>query len=248
MCSFFSKIVITISAVFAAWGNVPTYAQTAPSQIPLFLTAAAQPAVLLNLGRDHKLYYEAYNDATDINGDGVVDTRYTPDDYSININGTTTTVKGIDYFGLFDSYKCYTYSSGKFVPAGATPNKKCTSQWSGDFLNYVTTTRIDALRKVLYGGKRFIDSSTETVLERNYIPQDAHSFGKEYVSIAASGYDITKYTPLALPAAGKNILFANVTRLNTGSGEPRLRVMTGKAPRRGAGSRRQYQCSNKCCI
>jgi type IV pilus assembly protein PilY1 len=208
------KLVAFCAAGIGFFGVSVVAGQTAPSQTPLFLTASAQPAVLLNMGRDHKLYYEAYNDASDINGDGIIDVRYSP----------TT----IDYFGLFDSFKCYTYFGGKFLPSKTTANKKCSGQWSGDFLNYLTTTRIDAVRKVLYGGKRFVDSATETVLERNYIPQDAHSFGKEYVSPTVSGYDISEYAPLAIPAAGNNILFANVTLLNTGNGEPLLRVMTGK--------------------
>ncbi len=216
------KISVTLAKLgaFCAAGlllvGVPANAQeaTAPSQIPLFLTASAQPAVLLNMGRDHKLYYEAYNDASDINGDGIIDVRYTPET--------------INYFGLFDSFKCYTYSSGKFIPSNPTETKKCSGKWSGDFLNYLTTTRIDALRKVLYGGKRLVDTATETVLERNYIPQDAHSFGKEYVSLAVSGYDITQYSPLANPSEGMNILFASVTLLNVGNGEPRLRVLTGR--------------------
>ena len=62
------------------------------------------------------------------------------------------------------------------------------------------------------------------MLERTHIPQDAHSWGKEYTSVTVNGYSISNYTPLALPSAGKNHLFANVTLLNTGSGEPRLRV------------------------
>jgi type IV pilus assembly protein PilY1 len=208
------KFVAFCAAGMSLVGLAPAAEPTAPSQIPLFLTSSAQPAVLLNMGRDHKLYYEAYNDASDINGDGIIDVRYTPET--------------INYFGLFDSFKCYTYSSGKFIPSETTASKRCSGKWSGDFLNYVTTTRVDALRKVLYGGKRFVDTATETVLERNYIPQDAHSFGKEYVSKAVSGYDITQYTPLSNPSEGNNILFASVTLLNSGSGEPLLRVMTGK--------------------
>ena len=56
----------------------------------------------------------------------------------------------------------------------------CTGSWSGNWLNYVTTARIDALRKVLYGGRRYVDTATDTVLERSHIPQDAHSWGKQY--------------------------------------------------------------------
>ena len=170
---------------------------------PLFVKASQPPLVMLTMARDHKLYYEAYNDYSDLNGDGSLDVGYKP--------GV------IEYYGHFDSYKCYSYSGGLFTPVamsdalGTTPetyNKKCTGSgrdtyWSGDFLNYVTTSRIDALRKVLYGGFRSTDTTTQTIVERAFIPQDAHSWGKEYHSVANDGYDISEYTPLALPADGQ---------------------------------------------
>lgn len=197
-------------------------AQTAPaiSDIPLFLNASVPPMNLIVLGRDHKLYYEAYNDHSDLDGDGVLDIRYNP---------------AIDYYGYFDSHKCYTYSAanGRFNPASVTASKRCTNQWSGDYLNYLTTSRIDALRKVLYGGLRSTDSSTMTVLERSHIPQDAHSWGKEYTSVLVDGFDIRDYTPLALPTAGTRHLFANTTPL-TGNGfaePPRLRFLLNRTNR-----------------
>lgn len=164
---------------------------------PLFLDAAVPPLNMLVLGRDHKLYYEAYNDHSDLDGDGVLDTTYKPDQ--------------ITYFGYFDSFKCYTHDGSKFVPQSATANKQCSGSWSGDWLNYVTTARIDALRKVLYGGFRRTDTATATVLERTHIPHDAHGWAKEYRGIAEEGYDIRLYTPLDLPALGRNHLFGNVT-------------------------------------
>ncbi|MCG6940552.1 MAG: hypothetical protein LJE69_04805 [Thiohalocapsa sp.] len=181
---------------------------------PLYLGGSAAPLNMLVLGRDHRLYYEAYNDASDLNGDGVLDTTYKPGE--------------IDYFGYFDSHKCYRYSSrrGRFQPVSRSADKTCSGYWSGDFLNYLTTSRIDALRKVLYGGSRLIDDDDLVVLERSYIPQDAHSWGKEYQGIAQDGYDIRDYAPLDLPAPGTRHLFANTTLLKTGEMEPRLRVLT----------------------
>ncbi|GJM09033.1 MAG: hypothetical protein DHS20C11_13090 [Lysobacteraceae bacterium] len=187
------------------------------SDTPLFLKETkVAPLTLLTLGKNHKLSYEAYNDTADLDGDGDLDVGYKPDE--------------IDYFGYFDSYKCYTYDGAKFVPAATTSNKKCSGQWSGDFLNYVTTSRMDALRKVMYGGKRSTDSTTATVLERSFVPQDAHTWGKEYSSVANDGYDISEYTPLALPDTDKRHLFANVT-LTSETSPPMMRVLDNSAYR-----------------
>ncbi len=189
--------------------SAPAAAAVSVSNVPLFLPGAVPPLNMLVMGRDHTLYYEAYNDASDLDGDGTPDVGYKP--------------REIDYFGYFDSYKCYTYGSGRFSPASTTADKTCSGQWSGDFLNYVTTSRIDALRKVLYGGKRSTDTDSTTVLERSHIPQDAHSWGKEYESIARDGYDIRDYTPYSLPTSGRRHLFANTTVL--GDDQPLLRVL-----------------------
>ena len=64
-----------MALVVAASGNV----QAAPLVIadtPLFLNGAVPPLNMIIMGRDHKLYYEAYNDASDLNNDGVLDTKY----------------------------------------------------------------------------------------------------------------------------------------------------------------------------
>lgn len=196
------------------------------SQAPLFINAAVPPLNMLVMGRDHTLYYEAYNDASDLDGDGMLDIRFKPTE--------------IDYYGYFDSAKCYQYAAGntRFEPVGETSNGlysgTCSGDyWSGNFLNYVTTSRIDALRKVLYGGKRVTDTRTSasagvTVLERSAIPQDGHSWGKEYTSVAVDGYDIADYTPLSAPSGGTRHLFANVTigaSPATSGNAPLLRVL-----------------------
>jgi type IV pilus assembly protein PilY1 len=167
------------------------------AQQPLFTQSGQPPLNMLVMGKDHKIYYEAYNDASDLNGDGALDIGYKP--------------ASIDYYGYFDSHMCYTWSTDKFVPASATTNKQCSAQWSGDFLNYLTTSRMDALRRVLYGGWRQVDSQTETVLQGAFFPQDGHSWGKEYQSVARDGYDISNYAPLAIPPAGRYHLFAVTT-------------------------------------
>lgn len=211
-------------------GFMPPPVSASPIQIdnlPLFLGGNGTPLSLLIMGRDHKLYYEAYNDASDINQDGEIDVGYKP---NLMQDG-----QPLDYYGYFDSHKCYSYSNGVFTPVSATTDtntekKTCpgnSAEWSGDFLNYLTTSRIDALRRVLYGGYRSTDTATETVLERAEIPQDAHSWGKEYKSTTDDGYDITKYTPLSQPETGSRHLFANTTILDDDTDDPPLlRVLT----------------------
>lgn len=217
-----TSIRLTIAtAILSFLSGVGTASAAAPgidvSQQPLFTTTSQPPLNMLVVGRDHKLFYEAYNDAADLNGDGTIDVGYQPT---------------IEYFGYFDSHECYAYNAGVFAAQSITSNKKCGgSAWSGDYLNYLTTSRIDALRKVLYGGTRSTDSTTMTILERAYIPQDAHSWGKEYQSVTRDGYDVHDYTPYTAPATGKYLLFANttllssVTDLRNPDGPPLLRVM-----------------------
>lgn len=186
--------------------------------LPPFISSGAPPLVMLVMGRNHKLYYEAYNDASDLNEDDNLDIRYSP--------------ASIDYYGYFDSYKCYTYANSLFSPSRTTTDKKCSvaGEWSGDFLNYVTMTRMDTMRKVLYGGYRSTDgnASGETILERVFVPQDGHAWGKEYTSITVDGYDIADYTPFTAPinGAGLRHLFASTTvdanGDNDGSNDPPL--------------------------
>jgi len=187
------------------------------SQQPLFTAAGQPPLNMLVMGKDSKNYYEAYNDASDLDGDGALDVGYKPN--------------SIDYYGYFNSYVCYTHDGGKFVPSSATANKQCSGKWSGDFLNYLTTSRMDALRRVLYGGWRQVDSTTETILQGAFFPQDGHSWGKEYQSVARDGYDIAAYAPLSAPADGRYHLFAvttltgNSNSYATGYQAPVLRVL-----------------------
>jgi type IV pilus assembly protein PilY1 len=199
-------------------------AATVPiAQSPLFVAAQVPPLNMLVVGKDHKNYYEAYNDASDLNGDGVLDVGYKPDQ--------------IDYFGYFNSFACYLWDAAdnRFEPVSAKDpegkDKRCSGsgQWSGDFLNYLTTSRMDALRRVLYGGWREEDFANDTTLQGAFFPQDAHSWGKEYRSVARDGYNIADYAPLMAPAAGTYHLFA-VTTTTDGSA-PMLRVLQNTTSR-----------------
>jgi type IV pilus assembly protein PilY1 len=189
-------------AVLAGLSAQSTQAQLLNfSNTPLYVGANVPPMVMLTLSKDQQLFKKAYNDYSDLDGDGLLETTYK---------------HSIDYYGYFDPYKCYTYYSGekRFQPRSdtstlaASDKKYCDTvpgQWSGNFLNWATMTRIDAVRKLLYGGRRTLDrnsgdgsgladgdTTTSTVLERAYLPTDAHAFAKYY-----DGPDIARLTPVA---------------------------------------------------
>lgn len=243
--TFFASMLITLCS--------SGYSSAAPLNIankPLFLGSTAPPMVMLTVGKDHKLYYEAYNDASDLNNDGVIDVRYSPD---------------IDYYGYFNSYACYDYDSAqkRFVPksvksagekaegvktcnaAGAGSSGDYSGSWSGDFLNYATTARLDALRKVFFGGKRSVDEAGQTVLERAHIPQDAHTWAKEYRSYDIDGYYISEVTPFPQPPIGRGHLFGNVSF--SVDGDPLMRVLPNTVFRAWEwASKEQPVLGNKC--
>ncbi|MDF1483651.1 PilC/PilY family type IV pilus protein [Ramlibacter sp. H39-3-26] len=163
-----------------------------PAVPPNIVTNSNRPMMMLATSKDHTLFGPIYTDFEDIDGDGVIDTTFIP------------TFK---YYGYFDATKCYSYSSSnnRFEPAaiatitgGRYTCSSSSSYWSGNFLNWGTMTRLDVIRKMLYGGKRSTDTSSSTILERTNLSKDSHSFVKFY-----NGTDIRDYTPFTTAALTK---------------------------------------------
>jgi len=192
------------------------------SQAPLFLSQSVNPQVMLNLSNDHQLYFKAYDDYSDLDGNGRPNTTYQ---------------HSIDYYGYFDSNKCYAYTDNLFVPVSISDDKYCSgAQWSGNFMNWVSMARIDTVRKILYGGFRRIDTTAETILERTYLPNDAHSWAKYY-----NGNDLDKLTPFNVTTGQatqqSGVTFCNTTRpdpmsvlsqnVDTEANPPLIRVAQG---------------------
>jgi type IV pilus assembly protein PilY1 len=192
--------LLALAAVIAlaALGAPAAHATLTVSDSPLFLAANAEPLTMLVLSKDHQLYYKAYTDWGDLDGDGIPDTTYK---------------NSIDYYGYFDSYTCYDYSTtnNRFEPKSKTTTKYCdtapSGKWSGNFLNWATMARMDIVRKVLYGGYRKTDTGTTTVLERTFIPTDAHSFAKYYSDATA----LPKLTPFSGTDVANGITMCNTT-------------------------------------
>ena len=173
------------------------------AQEPLYTKQSQPPLMMMVMSRDEQLFNKAYSDYSDLDGDKIIDTTYQ---------------NNFSYSGYFDSNLCYAYASGVFKASGEATGVKrheCSGAWSGNFLNWVTMSRLDVMRYVLYGGQRSTDDANKTVIERAQIPNDLHAWVKVY-----TGDDISKFTPLS-----GQVSFCNATI--AAGGLPLMRVAAG---------------------
>jgi type IV pilus assembly protein PilY1 len=192
-------VVLNVAPLPAAMGDYNL------SQSPLYLGQSQPPLMMMVMSRDEQLFNKAYSDYTALVEGGPINTTY---------------VDTFNYSGYFDSKRCYSYASSRFKSSGAAGGANehsCSGDWSGNFLNWVTMSRLDILRSVLYGGQRSTDTATTTVLERAPIPSDLHAWVKVY-----TGTDINQFTPYSSAQS-----FCNVTRSDTNSGAPSMRIASG---------------------
>ncbi|MDR1045578.1 MAG: hypothetical protein LBP33_10750 [Candidatus Adiutrix sp.] len=248
---------------------------------PPLLTGGQIPAVLLVMSKDQKMFMQAYSDTMDVNGDGGLDIGFNP---------------SIVYLGYFDSYSCYSYENSMFTrksraipdgpsalpgvgnfpadhPAPRSAVGICNAGggprlWSGNWLNWVVTSRIDAVRKVLYGGKRAVSGSgnninelSPAVLEPSSVQENSHVWGMELwsdsiwmtKSSSSPYYDLTKYTNLDKPAAGRGHFFArsrqllhiahNVNPVSSAGNPEGVRIWDWVTPESGAANPRNSSIS-----
>lgn len=252
--SFLTSAILTFVVGVAPTFTSPVHAQVNGdfSAVPPQSRVAEAPLVMLSMSRDHQYFLKAYNDYTDLDPEtGDVDANGNP-------NIETTYKHSFDYFGYFDPFKCYSYSNANdlYTPVSVTQDKYCNgNRWSGNFLNWVTMTRMDVIRSIFYGGKRVVDTDSQTVLERAHLTMDAHSFAKYY-----NGPDIADLTPFSPKSDANNggdsdgfddidegITFCNTT-FNTNSGAsqnstqpPLIRVVEGNY--QFWGSNERWQCT-----
>ncbi len=206
-----------------------------PYETPDNAQADVNPRSMVVMSNDHQLFFKAYTDWSDVDNDGDIDSTFD---------------ETIIYYGYFDSDACYIYDAaldgGGFRYASATNGADfCAgagnSKWSGNFLNWVSMTRMDIVRKVLYGGKRFRDNDSQTtILERAYLPYDAHSF----VKVVDDGPLLNRHTPFN---GNKSVSFCNTTGYS-GTGQskdvdepPLIRVAEGEWRNWAANER--FQCT-----
>ncbi len=158
-CGFFT--LLTAIPAFAAPLNI--------GNVPLYLTARADPNVLINMSVETPMGGAAYNDnvgvPTGCTGrmNNVLSDSAADDIGPCYFPATT-------YLGYFDSNKCYDYNTtdGRFNPSSAVINTshECTSKWSGNFLNWASMTAIDMFIMTMTGGNRDVDTTSLTVIQR----------------------------------------------------------------------------------
>ncbi|MDR2405097.1 MAG: hypothetical protein LBE27_01855 [Deltaproteobacteria bacterium] len=229
--------------------------KTAYQSSPVLASGRTIPRVLLVISKDIKMFGQAYNELTDMDGDGRIDTGFNP---------------SVIYYGYFDSKSCYEYSTttlntytkedrtqyfirvkdtiaddsqetldtqksrngiANYVKAaravhyetgeqigicqaGYTGNSSSSPisgrYFSGNWLNYVTMSRMDVLRKILYGGYRVEDYwfgggiddnrsvpklmsaaasvylpsyvDNRTILESSFLPRDSTVWGTDVLA------------------------------------------------------------------
>ncbi|MGJ7490967.1 PilC/PilY family type IV pilus protein [Variovorax sp. ZT4R33] len=132
------------------------------------------------------------------------------------------------FLGYFDPEKCYRYmpdstpngvtadsalgDSSYFAPVGRSATRTCTGQWSGNFLNWATLTAIDPFRWAMTGGRRVLDTPTETIIEKGrnagqgYFPtrdQTARAEGRIPLDQVAGATPFSTATALSVVIDGR---------------------------------------------
>lgn len=133
-------------------------------------------------------------------------------------NAGATYSSANEYLGYFDANKCYTYlhvatdpptapaatPATYFIPSSSATGHKCTSKWSGNYLNWATAPAIDSFRWVMTGGYRVIDTSSPplTVLEKAWSSTQCNGLvgGCFPEKCVDGGAEISGATPFAATA------------------------------------------------
>ncbi|MBP1748253.1 MAG: pilY1-2 [Deltaproteobacteria bacterium] len=127
---------------------------------PLYASNAVKPFILLLMDFSGSMQFPAYA-PNNWDYEGNYSTKKVAlcgtSTLSTTANADKKYDKDRDYYGLFDSTKYYVQGSGKYDPSTCGPdaNRIGTGPLciSGNFLNWLTSTRIDVARKALTGGR-----------------------------------------------------------------------------------------------
>lgn len=83
-----------------------------------------------------------------------------------------------EYIGYFDAESCYSYVNDadaglrRFDRTDAATDRACGGTgFSGNFMNWASSSAVDVLRLGLTGGDRIVDTATLTILQRAVLPE-----------------------------------------------------------------------------
>jgi type IV pilus assembly protein PilY1 len=152
-------MLVTIGLVFWAGSIGAAVTNADYSGTPPFISTIVTPNVLIMLDNSGSMGFRAVcNDTTNFA------TPYTACPTAPEIYGAGTSFVGapfvetITFVGMFDSLSCYAYDSANrrfaVTTSKAALTTACaTTDWDGNFLNWVTFRRQDALKKALIGAQ-----------------------------------------------------------------------------------------------
>lgn len=228
------------------------------------------PAVLLVMAKDYKMFLQAYSDTDDVTGDGHMDIGFNP---SVTYVGYFDSHSCYRYAGSrFERTGPAVVPPQNYDPRPASlklgdkvkkpgqptiavcgshnPNYTGGGRWSGNWLNWMVSSRMDVIKKVLYGGTRKTDTAAQTVLEHTRVMNNAQTWGREVWSDAtwekragaSPYYDITDFADVDKPSDSNSAEYAHFfirsrdrlhvyTDLNTKSNNPEgLRIWELASP------------------
>ena len=121
----------------------------------------------------------------------------------------------LTFSGNFDSLSCYTYDSTntRFDPSStkATISSACSStEWDGNFLNWATFRRQDALKKALIGGQCVVSRAADGSCPASGSPAKITIKGADGALSICCANESTNDTPICLAACGANTAFRRI--------------------------------------
>lgn len=119
------------------------------------------------------------------------------------------------YVGYYDTESCYLYNRSDsdatrryFYRSGAATNRTCGgTAFSGNFMNWATSSAIDVLRLGLTGGDRVVDEADLTVLQRAVLPAGRFWNDANFPSKQVSGEVATGAMPTALIGSAPGTIY-----------------------------------------
>jgi len=164
----FPLVAATLALSFASISSTaPNIKPVALASDPLYATTSGdKPALALALSVEYP----------------TVGAQYTPSGDTDNTYSNLT-----EYIGYYDAYACYSYNNAPTeTPAtglsasdykrfdriltNTRTDRMCDDGFSGNFLNWASSSAIDMLRLALSGGDRYIDTTDLTILQRAVLP------------------------------------------------------------------------------